>query len=1008
MIGNLSKHKRNNDDTYRRSEIDLIVSNAKKSAVKYAEELAEKKLDKDENKGLSANDYTDSDKAEVAKVKDKVDKVSGKGLSANDYTNAEKAEVAKVKDKVDKVSGKGLSTNDFTSAYKTKLDNLDTNLNTKVDKVTGKGLSKNDFTDDYKAKLDNLNTNISETLAGKADKTEVLTKTNTTAFTPTADYQPATKKYVDDLASNKGGGDMLKSAYDANKDGVVNDSDKLGGQLPSYYAQASDLTNKVDKVSGKGLSANDFTSAYKTKLDNLDANLNNKVDKVSGKGLSANDFTDNYKTKLDNLDTNLNNKVDKVSGKGLSTNDFTADDKNEVAKIKDKVDKATGKGLSANDYTDSDKAEVAKVKDKVDKVTGKGLSSNDYTSEEKAEVAKIKDKVDKVTGKGLSTNDYTSDDKAKVDSALSLGVNNCSNKLIDLQTDKASSANAPKGIRLAPNGDDADNMGAAFIEVGSQRNLSSTYLATIGPNYVRLEMGEQEAYVSPEDIQLKTGSTVNHSLIKKANSSDVLTKTNTTAFTPTADYQPATKKYVDDLATGGTGVSVVDNLTSTSTTSALSANQGKILNDKVKALPIRSLAGGTAYIDNDTAADLGEGATIIGDLDWSGRGSNDFDGYGHATVGNVASGTYSIAAGSRNTARGDYSVTMGARNDTRGFGAIAMGYCNTANGNYSVAMGDANSATGLKSVAMSGSCKASGDYSVAMGGSCEASGKWSVALGGGTAKGMGSVALGAGRAQGSYSFSVAMGGSYALDYQSKIGQYPSNGQAGSGGSTTGDAFIIGNGVDLANLSNAFRVTYAGKAYGLSAYGSSGADYAEYFEWSDGNPDDEDRRGRLVTLDGEKIRFATADDDYILGIISANPCVEGDIQPDDWQGKYLTDVFGQRVTKTVHIPDRYEEHETIDPETGETKTESILIEKEHDAVQWVLNPDYDPEQEYVSREDRKEWAPVGMMGKLVVIDDGTCEVNGFCKAGENGIATKANDGYRVMSRIDDTHLRVLVK
>lgn len=32
-------------------------------------------------------------------------------------------------------------------------------------------------------------------------------------------------------------------------------------------------------------------------------------------------------------------------------------------------------------------------------------------------------------------------------------------------------------------------------------------------------------------------------------SSDVLTKTNTTAFTPTADYQPATKKYVDDNKT---------------------------------------------------------------------------------------------------------------------------------------------------------------------------------------------------------------------------------------------------------------------------------------------------------------------------------------------------------------------------------------------------------------------------------------------------------------------------
>lgn len=33
----------------------------------------------------------------------------------------------------------------------------------------------------------------------------------------------------------------------------------------------------------------------------------------------------------------------------------------------------------------------------------------------------------------------------------------------------------------------------------------------------------------------------------KANSSDVLSKDNAEAFTPTADYQPATKKYVDDL-----------------------------------------------------------------------------------------------------------------------------------------------------------------------------------------------------------------------------------------------------------------------------------------------------------------------------------------------------------------------------------------------------------------------------------------------------------------------------
>ena len=36
----------------------------------------------------------------------------------------------------------------------------------------------------------------------------------------------------------------------------------------------------------------------------------------------------------------------------------------------------------------------------------------------------------------------------------------------------------------------------------------------------------------------------------------VLMKDNVTVFTPTADYQPATKKYVDDAAGGG-GVQIV-------------------------------------------------------------------------------------------------------------------------------------------------------------------------------------------------------------------------------------------------------------------------------------------------------------------------------------------------------------------------------------------------------------------------------------------------------------------
>lgn len=69
-----------------------------------------------------------------------------------------------------------------------------------------------------------------------------------------------------------------------------------------------ELNNKVDKISGKSLSKNDFTDSYKGMLDGLSSTyatkseMNNKVDTVSGKGLSTNDFNNTYKSLLDNID----------------------------------------------------------------------------------------------------------------------------------------------------------------------------------------------------------------------------------------------------------------------------------------------------------------------------------------------------------------------------------------------------------------------------------------------------------------------------------------------------------------------------------------------------------------------------------------------------------------------------------------------------------------------------------------------------------------------------------
>ena len=57
------------------------------------------------------------------------------------------------------------------------------------------------------------------------------------------DKQVADKNYVtQDELGDAGFGDMVKSIYDTNNNGIVDNAEKLGGQLPSYYQQALGYT----------------------------------------------------------------------------------------------------------------------------------------------------------------------------------------------------------------------------------------------------------------------------------------------------------------------------------------------------------------------------------------------------------------------------------------------------------------------------------------------------------------------------------------------------------------------------------------------------------------------------------------------------------------------------------------------------------------------------------------------------------------------------------------------
>lgn len=226
-------------------------------------------------------------------------------------------------------------------------------------------------------------------------------------------------------------------------------------------------------------------------------------------------------------------------------------------------------------------------------------------------------------------------------------------------------------------------------------------------------------------------------------------------------------------------------------------------------------------------------------------------------------------------------------------------------------------------------------------------------------------------------------------------------ESSESGSASRAAFMIGNGSSDSSRSNAFRVNYNGTIYATNSTIATGADYAEYFEWSDGNPDGEDRVGLFVTFDEqnpEKIRIASPGD-YILGIVSGHPNTIGN-GDEDWRGRYVLDEFGRYIEETY-------EYEEIWQNKGGTKhTET------REGIRYKENPDYNSDELYIPREERPEWSAIGMVGVLSVYDDGTCQVNGYCRCGKDGVATLAEertfDTYRVIQRINDNIIKVVIK
>lgn len=193
---------------------------------------------------------------------------------------------------------------------------------------------------------------VTHKLSEKANTSDVLLKTNTTEFTPTTDYQPATKKYVDDnklshIANGETIGTIKIGRTGSQRaDGPYSTIIGFGGHTD---------TNALGSVAiGNGECLANYTVAIGTTVASGDNQLvfgrynvkdtENKYACIIGNGTSDTARSNAYTIDWD--------------GNGWFAGDVEGVKNGTTHKLSEKVDKVEGKSLSTNDYTDNDKAKL--------------------------------------------------------------------------------------------------------------------------------------------------------------------------------------------------------------------------------------------------------------------------------------------------------------------------------------------------------------------------------------------------------------------------------------------------------------------------------------------------------------------------------------------------------------------------------------------------------------------------------------------------------------------------
>lgn len=179
----------------------------------------------------------------------------------------------------------------------------------------------------------------------------------------------------------------------------------------------------------------------------------------------------------------------------------------------------------------------------------------------------------------------------------------------------------------------------------------------------------------------------------------------------------------------------------------------------------------------------------------------------------------------------------------------------------------------------------------------------------------------------------------------------------------------------------FSLRGDGNAFADGSWSGGGADYAEYFESSDGK---EIPIGTVVELlSNGKVQAATEVKTSIVGVVRTKKPAQGSAVIGNtgqlrWSGKYITNEFDEYEMEPYIVWEWADEKELDDK--GKPKKHSyhsdqvpqgVVVPENKTVLQHPtflrkkLNPAYNPAVTYEPRENRVEWHIIGLLGQVPV-------------------------------------------